>query len=76
MKIISVLLIITMFSGCATIRRHPVVTGIVVGAGVGIGVGLATRGHGHCPNVYDGRSYEGNPPCPIDTPSEGDHRRK
>jgi uncharacterized protein YceK len=66
MKIIALLLVVSMLSGCATMRRHPVVTGIIAGAGVGIGVGLATRGHGHCPNTYEGRPYSGTPPCPIE----------
>jgi hypothetical protein len=73
-KVIALILIAVTLTGCATIRRHPVATGIIVGAGVGIGVGLATRGHGHCPNIYDGRPYSGTPPCPSDGPEE--HRRK
>jgi hypothetical protein len=75
MKIISVLLMVAMLSGCATIRRHPVVTGIVVGAGVGIGVGLATRQHS-CPYSYEGHPYGSGTTCPwkpVD-PSP-DHRK-
>lgn len=49
-------------SGCATVRRHPAITGLVVGAAAGTTIALATRHN--CPHVYDGKAYEGTPPCP------------
>jgi hypothetical protein len=66
LRIALILIACFVLNGCATMRRHPVVTGIIVGAGIGIGVGLATRGHGHCPNTYENRPYSGTPPCPIE----------
>lgn len=61
-----------ILAGCMTIHRHPVLL-VVAGAAIGVGVGLATRGHGHCPNTYEGRPYSGTPPCPADSPDE--HRK-
>lgn len=49
--------------GCAAIRRHPAMTGMIAGSAVGITVGLVTR-PGHCASVYDGKPYNGTPPCP------------
>lgn len=62
-KLTALILMVAMLSGCATMRRHPVATGIIIGAGVGIGVGIATH-RGSCPNTYDGHPYSGTPPCP------------
>lgn len=61
MKIISLVLCLTMLTGCVHIRRHPVVTGIVVGAAVGLTVGILTNHH--CKKVYDGKPYDGTYPC-------------
>jgi hypothetical protein len=72
-KTISIVLIASMLSGCATIHRHPKLAGLVAGSAIGVGVGLATSGHGHCPNVYDGHLYSGTPPCPSDA-DKGSHR--
>ena len=67
-KYIAVILLGPMgLSGCATIHRHPILF-VVAGVATGVGVGLATRGHGHCPTVYDGHPYNGTPPCPQDYP--------
>jgi len=64
MKTITMLLIsMLLLNGCAMMKRHPVVSGLVVGAAVGIGVGIVSR-PGHCPNVYEGQPYSGTPPCP------------
>jgi hypothetical protein len=69
-KILSLILLSTLLlnAGCAYSHRHPkqVKVGLIaIGAAAGVGVGLAVRGHGHCPNVYDGRPYSGTPPCPV-----------
>jgi hypothetical protein len=60
-KLIAVVLALSL-TGCATIHRHPVLSGIVVGAAAGVTVGLLTRSS--CPNRYDGKPYSGTPPCP------------
>lgn len=62
-KIIAIICLTSLLSGCATMRRHPVATGIIIGAGVGIGMGIATH-RGSCPHTYDGQPYSGTPPCP------------
>jgi hypothetical protein len=48
--------------GCATMRRHPALTGVIAGAAIGTTVALATRHT--CPSMYDGKPYQGTPPCP------------
>lgn len=66
-RIVAILLLVSFIllsSGCATVRRHPRLTGLVVGAAAGTTAALLTR-HGTCP-TYDG--YHGTPPCPIDPP--------
>lgn len=65
MKITAVLLSIVMLSGCATMRRHPKLIGLVVGCTAGVTIAIVTQ-RGHCPNTYDGRPYSGTPPCPIE----------
>lgn len=45
-------------------RKHPVVTGAVVGVAAGVTVAIIT--HHTCPKFYDGKPYDGTPPCPKD----------
>jgi hypothetical protein len=74
MKIIALFLVVSMFTGCATMRRHPVVTGLVAGAAVGITVGILTH-QKTCPQkTYDGSPYQGTPPCPVE--EKGSFRHK
>lgn len=56
-------IVVLLFStGCASMRRHPIVYGVVAGVAVGATVALATRHN--CGHVYDGKPYDGTPPCP------------
>jgi len=48
--------------GCATMRRHPVVTGAVIGLVAGGTFAIVTTHN--CKKVYDGKPYDGTPPCP------------
>lgn len=64
MKITAIMLMITMFSGCATMRRHPVATGLVAGAAVGITVGVLTHQHS-CTYTYDGKPVGSGTTCPY-----------
>lgn len=48
--------------GCAAMKRHPVITGAVVGLAAGATVAIVTTHK--CPNSYDGKPYSGTPPCP------------
>lgn len=61
-KLIPITLMLSM-TGCATVRRHPVVFGLVTGAAVGVTIALVQR-HGHCPGEYT----TGDPPCPPSAP--------
>lgn len=49
--------------GCATVRRHPVRTGVIVGGVIGLTVSLATR-PGSCPVTPEYPKGSGTPPCP------------
>lgn len=51
-------------SGCASMRRYPVLYGMAVGGSVGLTYGLLTNHH--CPSVINGYPYQGNQkPCPY-----------
>ena len=67
MKRFAILLLIPLM-GCAAMRRHPAVTGAVVGIAVAVPVGLKMRADKNCPSMYDGHVYQGTPwsqyPCP------------
>jgi hypothetical protein len=63
-SLISIALILSM-TGCATIRRHPVIFSLAAGAAVGATIALTNR-LGHCPGEY----RTGDPPCP---PSDAGH---
>ena len=61
--LVSALLIFT--TSCGFAERHPVrakVIGLVSGAAVGTAIALATRHN--CASTYDGKPYQGTPPCP------------
>lgn len=60
-KLAAIVLLLSI-QGCATMRRHPVLTGVVGGAAIGVTVGLATRHT--CPHMVNGYPYDGTPPCP------------
>lgn len=51
---------------CSFARRHPAVTGAIIGVAGGTAIALATR-PGTCAKFYDGKPYNGTPPCPKDT---------
>lgn len=53
-------------SGCATIHRHPLLTGAIVGSATGLTIALATRTP-HCPPSEYIHGDTGTPPCPVDT---------
>lgn len=56
-------LILLLFSvGCASMRRHPVVYEMAIGAATGATVALLTRHN--CPSTINGVAYDGTPPCP------------
>jgi hypothetical protein len=63
MKKILVAILCLSLTGCATIRRHPVVTGLVVGAAAGAVIGYEMRVK-HCTYTYDGQPYSGTT-CPA-----------
>jgi hypothetical protein len=46
----------------ANVKRHPAIYGAALGAIGGTAYALATRHN--CPNTYDGKPYQGTPPCP------------
>lgn len=62
MKRFTAILLLLPLSGCASMRRHPALYGIAIGAAAGATIALATRHT--CPNTYEGHAYEGTPPCP------------
>jgi hypothetical protein len=69
MKIIALFLAVLMFTGCATMRRHPVATGLLTGAAVGITVGVLTRQHS-CAYTYDGKPTGSGTDCPYHQPKD------
>jgi hypothetical protein len=58
---VCIILALTLTS-CAVMKKHPVVTGAVIGLAGGVVVAVVT--HHTCPNTYDGKPYDGTPPCP------------
>jgi hypothetical protein len=60
------LVLVSPTLGCAgfraNVKRHPAVYGAALGAIGGTAYVLATRHN--CPNTYDGKPYQGTPPCP------------
>ncbi len=57
-KAIAITLALSM-TGCATIKRHPMITAVAIGVAVGTTVALTQR-LGKCPGEYK----SGDPPCP------------
>lgn len=55
-----------LMTGCATVRRHPLIFSLAAGAAVGATIALTHR-IGHCPGEYK----SGDPPCP---PPDEPHR--
>lgn len=49
-------------TGCAAMKRHPVLVGAVVGVAVGATVAIVTTHN--CAKSYEGKAYDGTPPCP------------
>jgi hypothetical protein len=70
-RLASILLLCSITSGCASMRRHPAIYGLAIGAGVGIAAGLITKGV-NCPQTeYEGKPYSGRSPgCPKPEPGE------
>lgn len=54
--------ILALTSACATMRRHPALTGVVAGTVAGVSIALAT--HHSCPHMVNGYPYDGTAPCP------------
>lgn len=63
MKLLNIIVLSLSLSGCATIRRHPVAYGMLIGAAAGTGIALATR-PGTCPVTPEYPKGSGTPPCP------------
>lgn len=61
-NLITFILILSL-TGCATVRRHPVLYGIATGVAVGVTIALIEK-RGHCPGEY----VTGDPPCPPPVP--------
>lgn len=69
-KTLALILLSTLgLSGCATIQRHPVATGIIAGAAIGITIGVLTRQHS-CTYTYDGKPVGTGTTCPYHEPKE------
>lgn len=69
MKNAAIVFLCWLLTGCMAIRRHPVISGVVVGAAVGITVALVTRQH--CDHYEPGYSGVGvNCPKPDATPGK------
>jgi hypothetical protein len=52
-------------SACATIHRHPTATKLVIiGLGAVAGASIAKATEQNCPSTYEGKPYQGTPPCP------------
>lgn len=65
MKKLIALVLAVGLTGCAAIHRHPTATKIALislGAAGGAAIAIATTHN--CPKVYDGKPYDGTPPCP------------
>jgi len=60
------IIFLLMFSmGCGYTHHHPVITKVALisaGAVGGVAIHMATTHN--CPNTYDGKPYQGTPPCP------------
>jgi len=74
MKIVSLALSFCLLccveTGCASMRRHPVIYGVVIGGVVGTTYGLTHREG--CPSTIDGYSYNGyGHPCPSRCDKDG-----
>ena len=67
LRLVAISLMCMELLGCAglrsNMRRHPLIYGAAVGATVTIVTYAATGPHS-CPSTYDGRPYQGTPPCP------------
>lgn len=65
-KVVLLTAVLLLNSGCATMRRHPIITGAVIGLAAGATVAIVTTHN--CPNFYveNGKRvpYSGTPPCP------------
>ncbi len=62
MRVAMVFAFYLSLTGCASMRRHPLIYGAAIGATVGVTVALATRHT--CPSMINGYPYSGSPPCP------------
>jgi hypothetical protein len=62
-RLLTVCLLLASTTGCAAMRRHPAITGMVAGGAVGLTLGLVYRPP-HCPSMINGYPYNGTPPCP------------
>lgn len=66
MRAITIVLVCSMLTGCATVRNHPIIAGVVTGVAVATTIALLER-RGHCHGEYK----TGDPPCPpLDTASK------
>lgn len=53
-----------LLTSCAVMKRHPVITAAVVGVAAGVSVAVIQNRNNSCPGMYDGKPYQGTPPCP------------
>lgn len=65
MRYTAIILIVALTSSCASMRKHPVITGAVVGLGAGAVLAVRQNKHNSCPTSIDGVPYSGTPPCPT-----------
>lgn len=63
-SIVTILILSFTLTGCASIKRHPLVYGIATGVSVGITI-AAIEHRGKCPGEY----RTGDPPCPPPDPT-------
>jgi hypothetical protein len=64
-RTVLLILLLIVTTSCGFAERHPTrakVIGLIGGAAAGTAVALALRHN--CPSTYDGKPYQGTPPCP------------
>lgn len=54
-----IIFILLFTTGCASIRRHPVIYGMAAGAVTGATIAILTRHN--CPHMINGYPYDGTP---------------
>lgn len=62
MKKLIIICLCLSLSNCAVMKKHPVITGTVIGVTTGLVIHKVTEHN--CASIYDGKPYQGTPPCP------------